>query len=287
MFLDRYRPLYSTEGAGGGSPPAAPPATPPAAPPASPPAAPPAEGQAAAGASMAYRPDGLPDHLLGKTDKETIDNLAKAALNARKAIGDFGELPASPKDYAFEPTEKVKPYLSDVSKDPVFAMVTEAAHKAGIGTKQFAPFINTVLEAMVAGNFVEDPWDPLKEQEALEPSITDPAERAKAVDRRIRDNAAWLQSLEAKGMPKVAVAALEGSLDRAAAVQAVEWFRAQMRETTPILNAPGGGEAITEGQLKERNRDPRNDPGSSKYDPRFAAETTALYRRFYGDAPRA
>lgn len=235
----------------------------------------------------AYRPEGLPDHLLGKSDKETIDNLAKAALNARKAIGDFGELPASAKDYQFQPTEKVAPFLSDFSNDPVFAIVTEAAHKAGIGTKQFAPFVNTMLEAMVSANFLEDPWDPVKEQAALEPSIADPAERAKAVDRRIRDNAAWLQTLAAKGMPKESVAALEGSLDRAAAVQAIEWFRAQMRETTPIISGQASGEGITEAQLKERNRDPRNDPGSPKHDPAFAAETTALYRRFYGDGPRA
>lgn len=236
---------------------------------------------------MAYRPEGLPDHFLGKSDKETIDNLAKAAMNARKAIGDFGELPASAKDYAFQPTEKVAPFLGDFGNDPVFAIVTEAAHKAGIREKQFAPFVNTMLEAMVSANFLEDPWDAAKEAAALEPSITDPAERAKAVDRRIRDNAAWLKSLETRGMDKEAVAALEGSLDRAAAVKAVEWFRQQMRETTPILSGQGGSQGVTEAQLKERTRDPRNQVGGPKFDSTFAEETTRLYRAFYGDAPRA
>lgn len=236
---------------------------------------------------MAYRPEGLPDHLLGKSDKETIDNLAKAAMNARKAIGDFGELPATSKDYQFQPTEKVAPYLGDFGNDPVFAIVTEAAHKAGIREKQFAPFVNTMLEAMVSANFLEDPYDPAKEAAALEPSITDPAERAKAVDRRIRDNAAWVQTLKDRGMDEDAVAVLEGSLDRAGAVKAVEWFRQQLRETTPILDGKGGAQGMTEAQLKERNRDPRNDPKSAKFDRKFAAETTALYRAFYGDAPRA
>ena len=73
----------------------------------------PAAGQAPAdpGASAAYRPEGLPDHLLGKDERETIDKLFKAYGGAREAIAKFGAVPEAPDKYEFTPAEAVAPYL--------------------------------------------------------------------------------------------------------------------------------------------------------------------------------
>ncbi len=89
-------------------------------------------------------PRGLPDHLFGASDRETVEKLFNANKPARDEIAKFGELGKLPKDadgYAFEPSDALKPYLPDFANDPVLKLVRGAAHAAGIREKQFGPFV--------------------------------------------------------------------------------------------------------------------------------------------------
>lgn len=248
-----------------------------------------AGGNAGGTPPAAYRPDGLPDHLYGKSDKETIDNLFKAADGARKAISEFGEVPKTFADYGFVPSDAVKAHAGDLANDPVFKMVGEAALKAGIRSNQFSPFVNGVMEALVAADLVQDPYDPLKEAAKLVgPNVTDPAELNREADRRSREAIDWLRTLKARGMPEEAITIIESSMDRADAIKGIEWFRAQFGEQRPGLGGEGAGGLPSKEALAARNADPRNRPGSPKYDRSFAEETQRLYKASYpGPSARA
>ena len=102
-----------------------------------------------------YRPEGLPDHYFGDSDKATIDKLHAAVTGFRKNQGDAGAVPASADAYSFEPSDTLKPYVAGFDKDPVYAAVRGIAHKAGITDKQFKTFMPGVLE-----HFARAIWSP-------------------------------------------------------------------------------------------------------------------------------
>lgn len=244
------------------------------------------------GVPSVYRPEGLPDHLAGANEKEIIDKLWGAYKPARESIakfGELGELPKDPTKYGFEPSEKIKPYAANLTEDPVFKVVQEAAHKAGIRDKQFAPFLSAVMEAMIDGDLVQPPVDLAAEKAALLPpeaANLDDAGKNAAIDKRVRDNHARLEMWKQRGLDAASAEALGLTLDTAAGNKAIEFFAAQMKTPQPALGGtPSGG--FTEADLKARQADPRGKVGNAKYDAAFAAETTRMYQAFYQEPGRA
>lgn len=289
----RFSPriLRAPDDGGAPPPPAAPPAAPPAdpgaaAPPADPPPPAPPGNPPPADPPAGYFPEGLDASLRGADDKTTIDNLAKAVQGFRKSQGERGEVPKDAAGYKLEPSEKVAPYLATAADQAILNVVAQTAHASGLTTKQYSGFVNQLIEAMATGNMLEAPFDPVAEGKALFPDITDDAERGREVDRRIRDNAAWIGTLEARGMAKESVLALQSMLDYAPNIRAIEYFRQELRETAPALAGAGAG-GVTEADLQGRMRDPRQHVGNPKYEAAYAAETDRMYRQFYGDRPRA
>jgi hypothetical protein len=237
-------------------------------------------------AGPAFRPDGLPDHLYGATEKETIEKLWKAHAGAREFIGKFGEVPKDPTGYAFEPVDAIKPYVENLDKDPLFEKIRASAHKSGVPAKVFNSFLNDVMAEMVAGDMVQPPFNPEKERAALAPDVADPAERAKAADRIVRENVALLDAWKAQGLPEAVHTGLTSNLDYAWANQLVRYMAGLKNETPPALGGENGG-ALTKAALDARVADARNTVGNPKYDPAFAAETTRQFKAFYGDGPNA
>ena len=90
----------------------------------------------AEGASTGYRPDGLPDHLFGKDDKETIAKLNDAYKGARTELGKKGfKAPETLDGYILNLPEDIKGKVlqPDASgKDPLFEMMKPIFHKNGI-----------------------------------------------------------------------------------------------------------------------------------------------------------
>jgi hypothetical protein len=233
-----------------------------------------------------FRPEGLPDHLFGTSDRETVEKLFTAYKPARDEIAKFGEMGKLPKDadgYAFEPSDKLKPFLPDFANDPVLKLAREAAHKAGIRDKQFGPFVSGILEAMIDGEMVTPAIDLAKEKAALLPEEArglDQAGQNTAIDKRVRDNHARIEIWKSQGLPAESATALAAMLDTAAANHAVEFFAKQMRTAQPT---PGGGQTdgVTHESVKARQQDPRNRVGNAKYDPAFAAETNRMYQTLF------
>lgn len=231
-----------------------------------------------------YRPEGLPDHLIGASEKETVDKLWGAYKGARDKIAGLGEVPADPTAYTFEASDKVKPYAETLSDDPFFNTAKGVFHKHGLSNKAFQGVIGDLMEAMIDGNIVAEPFSPAKERAALVPDIADPKAQAEAADRIVRENAALVESWAAQGLDASVVTFLKSSLDRAAANKLVDFIRDSRGEQRPALGEQRTSAAgLTEADLDRRMSDPRNTKGDPNYDRGFAAETDRLFKAFYGN----
>lgn len=238
----------------------------------------PAAGQAPAdpGASAVYRPEGLPDHLLGKDERETIDKLFKAYGGAREAIAKFGAVPDAPDKYEFTPAEAVAPYLPDVANDPVLQKVQVAAHKNGLGGKQFNSFVNDVMGELLNAQMLDDPFSADKERAIVAGDVQDPAERAKAADKVAKETVAYIDAMAEQGkIPKETADWAKGRTDRGHFLKFVQALRAG----GPSIELGGTASAgVTKADLEKRMADPRQ-----QTDRAFQAETNRLFQIVHGD----
>ncbi|PPQ39370.1 hypothetical protein SAMN06265338_103216 [Rhodoblastus acidophilus] len=238
-------------------------------------------GQASGqGDLSAFRPEGLPDHLYGASDRETVEKLYGAYKGARDAIATFGEVPKDAAGYVFEPSETVKPFAESLSKDPFFEKVKGLALQHKIPAKQFNGFIDGIMSEMIAGELVTEPFNAEKERLALAPDIADPKERAAAADKIARENIALVDVWKSQGMPENVATWLHSQLDRASANQLVSFFADRLGEERPALGGTPVGN-VTETQLDARMADPRNQVGGPQYDAEFAKQTAAMFKAFY------
>lgn len=223
--LMRHRIVFNADGGGGGgaAPPAAAPAA--AAPAAAPPAAadpgasssspapgaspapapsasgdPPAGAQPPAPAGSVYRPDGLPDHMLGATDQETIDKLKKAVDGYRQRDAEAG-VPADPKGYSefqVEVPDTIKPHLDEAMKDPLWDRVTAKAAELNMSKSQYQGIVMELMAASADMGILEPPVDHEAEKAALVPESAKnlpPAEQKAARERRMTENYAFVDQM--------------------------------------------------------------------------------------------
>ncbi|MCO5091991.1 hypothetical protein [Bosea sp. (in: a-proteobacteria)] len=243
-----------------------------------PPAGQPGGGEGAA----PYRPDGLPDQYVGASERETIDKLWTATKGFRDAQAQRETPPADVAGYTFEWSDAVKPYAADFGEDKFFTGVKEDALKAGLGNKQANAFLDSVMNRMISMQLVDAPIDVEAEKLKLAPDDAKglPApERDAAIQRRVANNVAFVDSLAAKGFDKDAAQALGAELAAFPALnQLVEFMR-----DGGVKPALGGGPAAaaTAADLAKRSGDPRGRIGEPEYDPTFAAETDRLYKELY------
>ena len=238
-------------------------------------------------AGSAYRPEGMPDHFLGKDDRETVDKLFKAADGFRREAAERGTVPKEATAYAFETSEKLKPFVAGFDKDPVYNAARDIAHKAGMTDKVFQKFIPGFLESMIDNGMVGQSMNGDEMLVSLAPaSMKDatPEEKKTAGAKRVTDTLAWVDGAKTQGNMPPAVADYLSTIaaDDPKAIGLVDWLRGSAHEPRPAMqggNVPGG---TSEEALKARNLDPRNQPGGKQYDAAFAAETDRLYRAHYG-----
>lgn len=191
-------------------------------------------------------------------------------------------MPEAPEKYTFTPAEAVAPYLPDVANDPVMKVAQQAAHKHGLGDKQFSAFVNEFMGGLVSGQMLEDPFSAEKERAIVAGDVQDPAARAKKADQVATDTIAFIDAMQAQGkIPKETADWAKGRTDRGHFLNFVQ----AMRAGTPGLELGGQGTpgAVTMADLQKRQADPRNQFGGPQYDAAFAAETDRLYRNVIGD----
>ncbi|KIZ47391.1 hypothetical protein OO17_04595 [Rhodopseudomonas palustris] len=196
-------------------------------------------------------------------------------------------VPKTAAEYQFEASDKLKPFIGNLDKDPVFNSTRELALKAGITDKQFKAFLPAVLEHFVDGGLVDQPIDAKAQLRAMAgPNAANLDEAAKeaAGAKRVSSNVAWVDGAKAQGMfPDPVAEFFAASLaSDPRAHEAIEWLRGKSAEPKPALGGASGGSAAGAEALQQRNLDPRNNPNSATFDRGFAAETDRLFQAQYG-----
>lgn len=241
-----------------------------------------------------YRPEGLPDHLVGKDERETIDKLYGAVKGFREQQGDRGAVPKTPNDYKLEASDKLKPYVANFDKDPVFTATRDIFHKAGITDKQFNAVVGPWLEKLIEGGLVDAPVDAKAQLRSLAPAAfekSDDATKEAEATKRMNNNLAWVDVAKAQGLWPAGPDGKSEIADFFAAAltadprahKAVEWLRGQNAEPRPALNGGQNVGGVSQQDVLNRQNDPRNDPRNSKYEKAFAVETDRLSKMVFGD----
>ncbi len=309
-------PVFDAEGGGGGgaaaaaAPAAATPAasSPAAAAPSSaaapsPSAAPSPAGDPAAGATppapaaSTYRPEGLPDHMLGKSDSETIDNMKKA-LDGYRARDAEQKIPEDPKAYAefsAEIPDAIKPHIEKLTGDPLYDRVASTAAKLKLSVPQYQGLVMEMMSASAEMGILEPPINEAAEKAALVPEsarhLPETEQRA-AREKRMTENFAYLDQMVALGKDKGGLSQdaadyAKGMLgDTARGHEFIEFLRSQGGggHKGPAMEFNGGaGRADPKAELARRAALPENTPGHRLFDEASAKQLQADYKKVYGE----
>lgn len=168
------------------------------------------------GAAQPYFPEGLDAKLKGKTERETLDNIAKHMAELPKA-------PAAAKDYTLTVPDNLKGTL-DPANDKVLPIWREIAHKHGLTQAQFQSSIVDLYAGMEKAGLLTPAVDINAEFAAIgEKAGGDQASRIQAGQKRVLDVAGKLEALATRQqISKAEAAELTTMLGNRTAVAAVE-----------------------------------------------------------------
>lgn len=244
-----------------------------------------------AGAASPYVPDGLPENLRGKTDKDTIDGLFKAFDGYRQRDASR-DVPADEKGYFdiagaknFKPEKSFEPYFKEMASDPAFAGAAKFAKAAGIDRGQFLGLIQAALGGLSEGGLLTPIKDAAAERAALLPDSAKnlpEAEQQKAIEARTKDNLAFVDLMVAnKGLDKEAADFAKFMLDgTAAGHKFLEWIKGTVGGGAGPGAHGGAGGADTADKLRAEMA------ALSQSDPDYNKKYAALeerYKAVYGN----
>lgn len=239
----------------------------------------------AAGAGDWKLPDGVPDHLRGKDAAEFGAKLFEDWGKQRQALS---KVPAAPKDvneYVYQPSDKAKPFVGDLTKDPVFNVIKDAAFKAGVPKGVFETAIGGFYDALVEGKMLPEPYNPTKERQAFfgpeARGMTD-AQMVEKLTPMLNEAQGFINALVTdKHIDQAGSRELLGLLDTANGAKALLGIQKLLAGKGLQLGGQGGGGGTTPEALRQRQADPRNDPNRHEYSRPFAEETQRLYQAHY------
>ena len=292
-------------GAASGAPSASPPAagapSSPAAP--SPSAAPSPAGEPAAGAAppapaaSIYRPEGLPDHMLGKSDSETIDNMKKAldGYRARDAEQKIPEDPKAYAEFAGEIPEAIKPHIEKLTGDPLYDRVASTAAKLKLSVPQYQGLVMEMMSASAEMGILEPPINEAAEKAALVPEsarhLPETEQRA-AREKRMTENFAYIDQMVTLGRDKGGLSQEAGDYakamlgDTARGHEFIEFLRNQGGggHKGPAMDLNGSaGSPDPKAEISRRAALPENTWGDIKFDQKSYDQLQADRRKVYGD----
>lgn len=255
--------------------PETPPADPPAGdPPSDPPAGDPPAGDPPSDPPAIHTPEGMPDHLRGESDQETIDKLyaAYAPLRAEQSKGK----PEKVEDYAaVEFSDEFKAGHGNLEErdSDTMTLVREVALETGMPTDVFAKFVPALLERAVSGGLIEKPLSIEGEHEK--------AGGAENYQRRLSDLDQKFEGLKAQGkFTDEEVAEAKLLYVTADGLSVVEKIFALAAERGVD---PGGSDLPADLSTKEQvlaaMEDERYDSTSQKYDTKFVERVRAAARK--------
>jgi len=226
-----------------------------------------------------YKPEGLPEHLLGSNDKETIDRLADAYNGARKAMG---SVPNEPKDYAFEAPDALKPYLP--ADDPMLSQAYEAAHKLKISKEQFQGLIESTFLPMIDKGLIRAPFDSAKEVDALRSALALPEGEQGSVElkKQVNDMIAYTNGLSQQlQFSDGEKAELDALLDSSNGFTMVAKLKAALSQKGIQVDGQAAQGEDVKAWLKQMDSDPRVDPNKPQFDPELRKKYDQAYQQAY------
>ncbi|WP_057464472.1 hypothetical protein [Pseudovibrio sp. POLY-S9] len=228
-----------------------------------------------------YVPEGLPEHFLGESDKDTIDKVYGAYKGLRSE--DKPQAPEDPSGYTFEPNETLAPYFENPTEDPVFKAATAAAHKAGMTNDQFGSLLDETFTELVKTGQIEPPYNP--EAELKKTGELLGLSDSKEVSQVVVDNEAFAKNLAAQmKLPEPAAEFVESLTDLAGGNAFLHGISQLLSSRGITISESDGGRSngsLTKEDLKKLDSDDRIDPNSPKYDPKLRAEYDEGYKRLY------
>lgn len=243
----------------------------------------PPENNTSAGGSS-YRPEGIPDHMVGATDQETIDKLFKAVDGFRKTRGESG-IPDTPEGYTFEfpEDEQSKIFRFDQDgKDPVLEAFRPLFHELGVSQKGAQALVSKLAE-VAAGLPLASEGESGDDADFAFAQYGGPEKARPVIDGVM----AWASAL--KGPAKLddgdlAEVAVMTSYGKGLSVLS-KMRLASGQEPIPV-DISGDAvkdDGLTQAQLNEMVADPRyHDP--RKRDPEFVKKVTEGFQKLYASA---
>ncbi|HRJ66242.1 MAG TPA: hypothetical protein PLW48_03830, partial [Alphaproteobacteria bacterium] len=244
-----------------------------------------AAGGGAGDAPQYYRPEGLPDHLAGKDDRETIDKLYKAFDGFRQQQGKKG-VPETPDGYELTLADDIKDKVlrpGEDGKDPLFEAMKPIAHKYGLSKDAFSAMAGELYQAVAAlTGGGGDPAAAAGEGIAADFDFKSLGGAEKAAPM-IEGATVWLNGLKQSGAINDAVAKeLQLLTTYAEGVQALNALRGLTGEKTIPANTGGDNapDQITEEMIEQRWADPKS-WRQGEIDDEFVAETRRMSAKLW------
>lgn len=251
-------------------------------------------GPDAGSAAQPYRPEGLPETMFGKDDRETMDKMANAIKGYRGREAQVGKDPDAYKAFDFDKMDAaLKPHMQGLADDPIMDAVAKYAHENKMPVPLAQGLIATAYGEAIKAGVLEGFVDVKAERAALLPETAKslPADQQDAaIDARLQANEDWVKLQVQHGLPQeVATHMLNMLMDTAKGNQALEFFRSKMTgEGSAQPNAGGsgpggGGGALTAAKLQERAALPQNTAGHPLFDRASYDALQEDYRKLHGE----
>jgi len=244
---------------------------------------------AGGGAADPYWRDFLPADIKADKPEERFDRLANSWKSQRDQIASRPAAPKTAAEYAFEPSDKVKPYFPDPAKDPILGIAREAALEVGLPKDAFGKFVGKIYETAIEKGLLAAPYDPMAEGQKIAERIAPGkawAEAKPMVAAAVKDAESFAGVLAdqlklgdgAKGL-------LTGLSDDAAGVELLQALSGAMGKD-PAFKV-GGTAASASGWTKDSLdaavKDPRYNPYDRAYDKDFRAKVDAGFKQVHGE----
>lgn len=228
-----------------------------------------------------YKPEGLPDHMLGTSDQETLDKLLKAYKGARDELANKKGLPEKYEDYTIDLSEEdSEKYLvkNEEGIDPVFETMKKTAFEEGIPQESFRRFIEKLYEQVTSD--ADTAADNLKSTVDYQFQALGGPEKAKSV---VDANTAWIDGLKNRGiLTEDEATEMKMHTTYSEGLSWIDKVRVNSGEK-PIPKSLSGqlaGDALDEKALHAMMRDP-------KYwrdkDPAYIQKVTDGFKDLYGE----
>lgn len=251
-----------------------------------------AKGEGQGGQPAAYRPEGLPDHLFGANDKETIDKVF-GAVRGFQAEASKRIVPADPNGYKLAPSESVKSFVSKAD-DPVLKSFLGVAHKIGLTETQVNGFLNEFIGGGIESKLLSSPEalaDAEKAEiaghvEAVRQALNIPQGKdgAAALSQHFDEMEGFAGGLAKQwGLPEGQAVLLASLNDTADGSLFLMKLRSELGERgLQIEGRPAGSGDMTKAEWEKLGGDPRIDPTSPKYDRDLQDRWDKASRKLFG-----